>query len=508
VTGIIAYATMPAELSEERMNEPRLLQLFLLAIAATIVFHPAAQAAQGKAAIDLEKLDWRWVHGAVFVPTNCVNEAQQWDQYDPAINDRELHCASIYGINLVRTFLHYDIYLKNKPALLEHIDDYLARADKYGIKVDFVFFDDCWNQPPRDILKADYQYPAPIFGVHNSRWLVSPGADVQSHYAEHRDRLKAYVQDIVNAHKTDPRIALFETYNEPNKSAETTRLGTDALAWIKQTGCEIPVTATGTDSAGDPYAEFKSWHTYDPTDRLRIKQDPTTALCTECMQRQTESVPAIVKAFKGKTGFVIWEFGIGRDNCRFAWDQNGGHPATTENAKPFHGMVYPDGHPWSVDDVKALMGEEAFVKTPLFAVEYFKDDHFTQSVKKSVTPFIDFDLKDERGNGSPDASVRIPKDHYSIRWTGTFDAPASGPFTFHIDSDQPARLTIDDKPVIDRQDFGGGDVSGVSQLEKGAPSKVVVEYAHATGDTHMHVTYEGPGMARRVLMCSSHPDGY
>ncbi|HXC99927.1 MAG TPA: hypothetical protein VN048_11345, partial [Verrucomicrobiae bacterium] len=29
--------------------------------------------------------DWRWVKGAVFVPTKYVNEAQQWDQYDPAI---------------------------------------------------------------------------------------------------------------------------------------------------------------------------------------------------------------------------------------------------------------------------------------------------------------------------------------------------------------------------------------------------------------------------------------
>jgi hypothetical protein len=50
--------------------------------------------------------DWSWVRGAVFVPTNCVNEAQQWDEYDPAINDRELYYASVYGINCVRVFLH------------------------------------------------------------------------------------------------------------------------------------------------------------------------------------------------------------------------------------------------------------------------------------------------------------------------------------------------------------------------------------------------------------------
>ena len=59
------------------------------------------------------KTDWRWVKGAVFVPTKYVNEAQQWDEYDPVINDRELHYASVYGFNCVRVYLHYGIYLKN-----------------------------------------------------------------------------------------------------------------------------------------------------------------------------------------------------------------------------------------------------------------------------------------------------------------------------------------------------------------------------------------------------------
>ena len=51
--------------------------------------------------------DWRWVKGAVFVPTKYVNEAQQWDEYDPVINDRELHYASVYGFNCVRVYLHF-----------------------------------------------------------------------------------------------------------------------------------------------------------------------------------------------------------------------------------------------------------------------------------------------------------------------------------------------------------------------------------------------------------------
>ncbi len=123
---------------------------------------------------------------------------------------------------------------------MKDIEDFLTCADKYGIKTEFVFFDDCWNQPDANILSSDYKYPAPIFGVHNSRWLVSPGENVRQYYAEYRDRLQGYVQDIVNAHKNDKRIAFWETYNEPNHSAETKQLLKDSYDWIHETGTTIP----------------------------------------------------------------------------------------------------------------------------------------------------------------------------------------------------------------------------------------------------------------------------
>lgn len=99
---------------------------------------PAAAGAQ-------EARDWTWVQGAVFVPTNCVNEAQQWDEYDSVVNERELRYASAYGINVVRVYLHYYVYLKKRDSLLADISDFLGRADSHGIKTEFVFFDDCWN---------------------------------------------------------------------------------------------------------------------------------------------------------------------------------------------------------------------------------------------------------------------------------------------------------------------------------------------------------------------------
>ena len=396
-----------------------------VAFVAAVLFSTNAPAVKADTAVNTNlpaplgyQADWRWVKGAVFVPTKDVNEAQQWDEYDPAINDRELHYASVYGINCVRVYLHFDIYLKKKDALLKNIEDFLTRADKYGIKTEFVFFDDCWNQPDANILSPDYKYPAPIFGVHNSRWLVSPGENVRQHYAEYRDRLQAYVQDIVNAHKDDKRIAFWETYNEPNHSAETKQLLKDSYDWIHETGTTIPSRRPDAVFPANPYSDFKSWHEYGGYDYTGAPEE----LNTECMNRSGQTVPGIVEHFKDKTGFIVWEFGIGRDNCRFTWDEKREHPRQDETPKPFHGIVYPDGHPWSIDDVKALLGDEGFANAPLFAVEYFKDANFTDLAKKSVTPFIDFDLGTERGTGSPDASAGVPQENFSMRWIGNHSA--------------------------------------------------------------------------------------
>jgi hypothetical protein len=439
--------------------------------------------------------DWRWVHGAVFVPTNAVNEAQQWDQYDPAVNERELHYASVYGINCVRVFLHYLVYVKKKAALLNDIEDFLTRAQKYHIKTEFVFFDSCWNEPSLDILKPDYVYSAPVWGAHNSRWLKSPGIDaLQHHYNHQAEQLKEYVQDIVNAHRDDPRIAFWETNNEPDNSKETARLMADALQWIHETGTKIPVTATAGSFAGKPYSDFVSWHEYGG---FPLGGDPIHSLCTECMNRREQSVPGIVSHWKGKVGFIVWEFGIGRDNCRFSWGQTAQTPAKEEPAKPFHGLVFPDGHPWSVDDIKAWLGDEAFAQAPLFKVDYYRDADFHELAKESVTPMIDFDLNDEKGTNVPDSTIPFPDRDWSVRWAGTIVAPQGGNYTFDADGDNAVKIIVNGKTIVNKP--ASERASGVAALEADRRVPVQIDYVHAGGRSSLHVRWAGPGLELQPL---------
>lgn len=445
--------------------------------------------------------DWTWVQGAVFVPTNCVNEAQQWDPYNPEVNDRELHFASLYGINVVRVYLHYFIYLKNKKALLESIDDFLSRASRYGIKTEFVFFDDCWNEPSQDILLAKYAYPSPIYGVHNSRWLRCPGQDVLDHYGRHRERLKAYVQDIVRAHASDSRVIFWEIYNEPKKDRATMRLEGDAERWIKETGTTLPFTATGGEFSGGVYSSFASWHEYGA---YKLLGDGRT-LCTECMNRQGQTVPGVVEHFKGKVGYIMWEFGIGRDNCRFAWENDRKKPRKDEPAAPFHGIVYPDGHPWSIDDARALLGAEAFAKSRFFVATYYKDTAFAHPAKTSVTPFIDLELGSELGTGSPDASAGIPLNGYSIAYTGAVQAPVSGPYDFSVNTNGRVEVTIDGRRLIDTA--GPAESQATITLAGGHTYPVSIRYSHESGPSRLQLNWSGPTFSRRLVEPASTPEG-
>ncbi|HVU28376.1 MAG TPA: PA14 domain-containing protein, partial [Verrucomicrobiae bacterium] len=203
--------------------------------------------------------------------------------------------------------------------------------------------------------------------------------------------------------------------------------------------------------------------------------------------------------FKGKTGFIFWELGIGRDNCRFTWDENREHPRKDEAVKPFHGIVYPDGHPWSVDDVKALLGAEGFANAPLFDVEYYKDANFTELAKKSVTPMIDFDLGAERGTGSPDASAGVPEQNFSVRWTGKIMPLTNGTYTFYADSDNQVKVFVNGKLLLDKNSPERGEASQKIKLRANRPVAVKIEYVHATGDASLHILWAGPGWEKQIL---------
>jgi hypothetical protein len=438
--------------------------------------------------------DWSWVRGAVFVASNCVNATQTMEQYNSAVIDRELSYAQVYGFNAVQIYLHWMLYDTYGQTFLNNFEDFLQRANKYGIKVIPIFYDDCGNVDPPHL--APYNPPTP--GIHNSQMNTCPGNDLRdNHYSEFKARLQSYVQAVVNAHKTDARIMAWETCNEPIKNQPTQTMVADAYSWIKATGTTIPVIATSGGFLGGKYSDFYTFHVYDG---YYGADGGSEHLNTECLNRRADGTgqnfSTMMDYFTTRqTGFMIWDLMIGRDNCRFPW----GSPLNApEPTVPFHGFIYPDGHPWSLAEAQKLKGNDLST-APVFNVEYFTGN-FATSKKVTVTPRIDFDLGNESGTGSPDASAGIGIDNFSIRWTGKVLPATTGTYTFYADSDNIARLWIGTTQVINKTDNTRREVSGTITLNGSQLYDLKVEYVHNAGDSSMHVQWSEPSLSKQVLL--------
>lgn len=152
-----------------------------------------------------------WRFGANFYPSSAINQLEMWqaDTFDLPSIDRELGFAQSIGMGIMRIYLHDLAFAQDPEGFLQRMDQCFALAEKHGIKVMPVFFDDCWRSE-----FAIGKQPAPIPFTHNSGWIQSPGnavADDPSQWG----RLETYVKTVLDRFAKDKRIQLWDLYNEP-----------------------------------------------------------------------------------------------------------------------------------------------------------------------------------------------------------------------------------------------------------------------------------------------------
>lgn len=151
-----------------------------------------------------------WLVGCNFIPSMAVNQLEMWqaETFDKATINRELSWAADLGFNTVRVFLHDLLWQHDAQGFKTRIDTFLSVAASHYIKPMLVFFDDCWYEPT-----GHGPQPAPQVGLHNSRWLKSPGRAIVDN-PKHWDDLKKYVQDILSTFANDERVLMWDLYNE------------------------------------------------------------------------------------------------------------------------------------------------------------------------------------------------------------------------------------------------------------------------------------------------------
>jgi Cellulase (glycosyl hydrolase family 5) len=315
-----------------------------------------------------------WLRGCDFIPSTAINQLEMWqaETFDTATISRELGYAQSIGLNCMRVFLHHLAWQEDPAGFKRRMNQYLTIAKSKNIKTIFVFFDDCWNES----YHAGTQ-PLPKPGIHNSGWLRDPG---KLFYDDSSlvQVLETYVKDILTTFKNDPRILLWDLYNEPGNSNYQNKslvLLSKVFQWSREVNPDQPLSAGIWNKDLSDLNTFQlsesdviTYHNYEDEkshllviDSLRKFGRPL--ICTEYMARLRGStffnIMPLLK--KERVAAINWGLVSGKTNTKYAWDTP--IPDGSEPNIWFHDIFRPDGTPYSQKEVD-FISELTGVKSP------------------------------------------------------------------------------------------------------------------------------------------------
>jgi Glycosyl hydrolases family 2, TIM barrel domain len=316
-----------------------------------------------------------WLRGCDFIPSTAVNQLEMWqaDSFDSATISRELGYAQSIGLNCMRVFLHHLAWQQDPAGFKDRMNQYLTIANNRKIKTIFVFFDDCWNES----YHAGKQ-PPPKTGVHNSGWLRDPGKLLYDDPTL-MTVLEKYVKDVLQYFKNDPRVLLWDLYNEPGNSNYGNKsmiLLSNVFKWSEEINPVQPLSAgiwnrslTELNTFQLSHSDVITYHNYENDtahrqviDSLRKYNRPL--ICTEYMARPRNStffnIMPLLK--KENVGAINWGLVSGKTNTKYAWDM-----PMPDGADPkiwFHEIFHADGRPYNEKEVQLIMSLTGVKKPP------------------------------------------------------------------------------------------------------------------------------------------------
>jgi len=301
--------------------------------------------------------------------------------FDAATIDRELGWAAMIGMNAMRVYLHDLLWTADADAFLGRVRAYLDIADTHRIRTMFVLFDSCWDPEP-----SLGPQPPPIPGVHNSRWVQSPGWSALSDPAQ-TPRLRAYVEGVVGALAKDQRVLAWDVWNEPDnanmgrhvdppgKGERVVELLPQAFSWARTAGPSQPLTCAlwrgGDWSRSEELSEIQriavansdvlTFHCYAGPEafqarvaQLDVYQRPI--ICTEYLARGAgstfESIVPLGRRLD--VGLINWGLVAGRSQTNLPWD-SWRQPYIEEPPAVWHHDVFlPDGRPYRAAEAEVI----------------------------------------------------------------------------------------------------------------------------------------------------------
>jgi hypothetical protein len=287
-----------------------------------------------------------WPCGFNYVPANAISYTEMFmpDVFDAALIDREMALAQEVGFNCVRVVLPFVVWEHDPEAFKARLATFLEICSRRGLKVMPALFDDCVFGNDERLIDPWYgPQPEVLEGWYANGWTPSPGHSMV------RDpstwpRLEQYVRDVVGTFAGDPRVWVWDLYNEPTNGgvgAATIPLLRNVIAWAREVGPSQPVTVGvwNDDAVLNDLAlqnsDVISFHHYRPAEDLErhivdLKRLGRPVINTEWLNRGHGSlVETCLPIFaRERVGAMHWGLVNGRTQTHLPWGHRPGAPYT------------------------------------------------------------------------------------------------------------------------------------------------------------------------------------
>ncbi|HID22798.1 MAG TPA: 1,4-beta-xylanase, partial [Planctomycetaceae bacterium] len=231
--------------------------------------------------------------------------------------------------------------------------------------------------------------PAPRPHVHNSGWVQAPGAAILNDPSQH-DRLRPYIQGVIQHFRNDRRIDGWDLFNEPDnpnsnsygeagsqtelpparKERMARLLLQKVFRWARAAQPTQPLTAgVWRGDWSDPdrlrpidrlmldQSDIISFHSYGNLDHMRrcvdsLRRYGRPILCTEYMARGNGCTfdPVLKFLKEQKVGAYNWGLVAGKTQTQYPW-ASWRRTFTAEPKLWHHDIFRPDGTPYDPEEI-------------------------------------------------------------------------------------------------------------------------------------------------------------
>jgi len=280
-----------------------------------------------------------WICGFNYIPATAINYTEMWQKetFDPKTIDEELALAEHVRFNSLRCVLQYLVWEHDPDGFKQRMDQFLTICHKRGIRVVFCLFDDCVFGPKHDPYLGKQADVVPGWYAHD--WSPSPGWSLVKD-PKTWPKLQQYVQDVLTRFKDDPRVLMWDLYNEPTNGIGdvTLPLLVKIVDCAQQVNPSQPLTVGvwNENKALNDLAIHRSdiitFHRYSNAAQLEafissLEKHGRPLICTEWLKRDWGSVADQLPVFaRHRVGCLHWGLVNGKTQTQYPWGSKAGAP--------------------------------------------------------------------------------------------------------------------------------------------------------------------------------------